>query len=111
MAYAVGMAQARQRPMAAHLVTPRRQVAYRENPQAVEQVARLDAECRAKILEAENIAAPGAGSAAFKPTPDLDEVAAALAVLRINVSQVASDSVFQNGQQQFQLALDDVISP
>ena len=48
---------------------------------------------------------------ALEPVPDLDEIAAALAVLRVHVSQVASNRVFQNRQQEFQLALDNVIPP
>ena len=52
-----------------------------------------------------------APTVALEPVPDLDEVAAALAVLRVHVSQVASNRVFQNRQQEFQLALDNVIPP
>ena len=48
---------------------------------------------------------------AFKPGSDLDEVATALAVFGIGVSQVTSNRVFQDRQQQFQFALDNVISP
>jgi hypothetical protein len=111
MAYAVGMAQARQRPMPPHLVATRRQIADRQNPQAVDQSSRLDAERRAKILEAEDIAATDAGPAAFEPVPDLVEFAAPLAVFRVDVAQVASNGVFEHGQQQLQLALDNVIPP
>lgn len=97
--------------MPAHLVAPRRQIANRQNPQAVEQVTWVDAERCAKILEAENIAAPGACAVAFEPVSDLDEVTPVLAAFRVQISQVASNRVFQNGQQKFQLTLDDVISP
>src|ERR1700678_2344712 len=97
--------------MPAHLIAPRRQIAKRQNPQAVEQITRLDAERRAKILEAENIRAPVGAPAAFEPVLDLDEVAAALAVFRLQVTQVASNRVFQNRQQKFQFALDNVIPP
>ena len=48
---------------------------------------------------------------ALEPVPDLDEVAAALTLFRVDVSQVASNRVFQNGQQEFLLALDRVIAP
>jgi hypothetical protein len=97
--------------MPAHLVTPRRKVVDGQNPQTVEQVTRLDPECRAKIFEAENIAAADAGSGAFEPVPDLDKLAAALAVFCVRVSQVASNRIFQNRQQKFQLTFYDVISP
>jgi hypothetical protein len=97
--------------MSAHLVTPRRQIANRQNPQAREQAKRLNPERQANIFEAENIRAPGSAWSAFEPAPDLDEVAAALPVFRVRMSQVASNRVFQNRQQEFQLALDDVISP
>jgi hypothetical protein len=109
--HASRMSQARKRTMPAHLVTPRRQIANPQNLQSVEQVRRIDAERRAKILEAENIAAAGAGAVAFEPAPDLDEVTSVLAVLSVYVSQVASNRVFQNRQQKFQFALDNVISP
>jgi hypothetical protein len=105
------MAEARQRSMPAHLVAPRRKVVERQNPQAVEQVTWLDPKRGAKIFEAENIAAADAGAGAFEPVPDLDKLAAALAVLRFRVSQVASNRIFQNRQQKFQLAFDYVISP
>ena len=97
--------------MPAHLVTPRRKVVDRQDPQAVEQVTRFDAKRRAKIFEAENIAAADAGAGAFEPIPDLDKLAAALALLGIRVSQVASNRIFQNRQQKFQLTFYDVISP
>jgi len=98
--------------MAAHLVTPRRQIVNRQNPQARKQATRLDAERGAEIVEAEDIRASGyASTAGFEPVPDLDEVAAALPVFRVRVSQVASNRVFQDGQQKFQFTLDNVISP
>jgi hypothetical protein len=97
--------------MPAHLVAPRRQVANRQDTQPVEQVLRIDGERRAKILEAEDIAAMAANAIAFEPVSDLDEVAAVLAILGIHVSQVASNRVFQNGEQKLEFALDDVISP
>jgi hypothetical protein len=97
--------------MPAHLVTSRRQVVDRQNPQAVEQVTGFDAKRGAKIFEAENIAAADAGAGAFEPVPDLDKLAAALAVLRIRVPQVASNRIFQNREQKFQLTFYDVISP
>jgi len=97
--------------MPAHLVAPRRQIADRQNPQAIEQIARLYAERRAKIFEAENIRAPTAEPAAFEPVLDLDEVAATLAVFRVQVAQIASNGVFQDRQQKFQFALDNVIPP
>jgi len=110
---AVCMLQTRQRAMAAHLVTPRRQIGNGDNPQARKQATRLDAKRIAKIVEAENIRASGGGRTVpgFEPVSDLDEGAAALAVFRVHVSQVASNRVFQNGQQEFQFTLDNVISP
>jgi hypothetical protein len=107
------MSQARQRAMAAHLVTPRRQIGNCQNPQARKQLTRLEAKRVAEIVEAENIRAPGAGriAANSKPVSDLGEVAAALAVFRVHVSQVASNRVFQHGQQKFHFALENAISP
>src|SRR5271170_1007159 len=93
--------------MPAHLVPARRQIADGQKAQALEQVARLDAERRAKIVEAENICAPGAG---FEPVSDLDEVAVALPVFRVHAAQVTSNRVFQNSQQEFQFTLDSLIS-
>ena len=97
--------------MAAHLVTARWKIANSQDLQAVEQDPRIDAERRAKVFEAENISASGASHAAFEPGSDLDELAAALSVFRLDVSQVASNRVFEDGQQKFEFALDDVISP
>ena len=99
--------------MAAHLVTPRRQIGNCENPQARKHATRLDTKRGAKIVEAENIRASGGGRTApgFEPVSDLDEVATALAVFRVHVSQVAPNRVFQDGQQEFQFTLDDLISP
>ena len=97
--------------MPAHLVAPRRKVADGQDLQAREQDLRLDAKRRAKIFKAENIDTSGAGPSAFEPVPDLDELTAAFAVFYVRVSQVASNSVFQNCQQKFQLAFDYVISP
>ncbi|MFZ0245046.1 hypothetical protein [Candidatus Binatus sp.] len=99
--------------MAAHLATPRRQLGNGENPQARKQATRLDAKRIAKIVEAENIGASGGGrtAAGFEPVSDLDEGAAALAVFRVHVSQVASNRVLQDGQQEFQFTLDNLISP
>jgi len=112
LTHAARISQARQRSMAAQLVTPRGQIADRQNPQARQQAPRLDAKRRAKIVEAENIRLPGKCTAAgFEPVSDLDEVAAALAVFRVHVSQVASNRVFQNGQQEFEFTLDNLISP
>ncbi len=96
--------------MTAHLIPPRRQIRERQHPQAGQQDPRLDAERSAEIIEAEDIRAPGP-AAGFKPVPDLDEIAAAFAVRGIDVAQVASNRVFEHGQQEFQLAFDDVISP
>ena len=110
IAHAIRISQARQRAMTAHLISPRRQIRERQHPQARQQNPRLDAERSAEIIEAEDIRAPGP-AAGFKPVPDLDEVAAAFAVCGIDVAQVASNRVFEHGQQQFQLAFDDVISP
>ncbi len=108
LAHAVGMAQARQWAMAAHLVTPRWKIAYSQNLQSREQVARLDAQRSAKIFKAENITAAIAG---LEPVSDFDEVAATLAFLAAHVSQVASNRVFQNGKKKLQLAFDNVIAP
>jgi hypothetical protein len=96
--------------MAAHLVTSRRQVADGQDLQACEQVLRLDAERRAKILEAENIGAD-AGPGAFEPVPHFDKLAAPFAASYLRVSQVASNRIFENRQQKFQLTFDYVISP
>jgi hypothetical protein len=99
--------------MAAHLVTPRRQVVNCQNPQALKQATWLDAERGAKIVEAEDIRAPGGSriAAGAEPVSGLDEVAAALTVFRVHVSQVASNRVFQNGQQEFPFTLDNLIAP
>lgn len=97
--------------MPPHLVAPRRQVAKSQNPQPVEQASRLNTQRRAKVVKAENVGAPGARNPALKPAPHLDKIAATLAVFRIRVAQVASNRVFQNRQQKFQLALDHVIAP
>ena len=97
--------------MPAHLVTPRRKIANRQKAQSVEQVTRFDSERRAQILEAENIAGTGASAMALEPVSDLDKITPALAVFRVQVSQIASNRVFQNGQHKLQLALDNVISP
>jgi hypothetical protein len=97
--------------MPAHLVTSRRKVVDRQNPQAVQQVRRFDPKRRAEILEAENISTAGACPGAFEPVPDLDKLASALAVLNLRVPQVASNRIFQNRQQKFQLTFDYVISP
>jgi hypothetical protein len=106
------MSQARQLAMAAHLVTPRRQIVDCQNPQARKQATWLDAKRGAKIVEAEDIRAPDGGRIAAGSEPILgrDEVAAALAVFRVHVSQVASNRVFQNGQQEFQFTLDNLIA-
>ena len=105
------MAEARQRSMSAHLVTPRWKVSDSQDLQAREQDPRIDAKGRAQVFEAENISASGASRAAFEPGSDLDELAAAFTVLRVEVSQVASNRVFEYGQKKFEFALDDVISP
>ena len=97
--------------MPAHLVTPRWKIADSQDLQAVEQDPRIDAERRAKVFEAENISASGASHAAFEPGSYLDELPAVLTVFRVDVSQVASNCVFEDGQQKFQLALEYVISP
>jgi len=97
--------------MSAHLVTPRRQIADRKDPQALEQASRLDSQCRTKIFKTENVCAPDPDPAAFEPVLDLYEVTAPLSVFLVRVSQVTSNCVFQNRQQQFQLALDYMISP
>lgn len=97
--------------MPAHLITPRRKIANRQKVQSVEQVTRFDSERRTQILEAENIAEPGTGVLSIEPISDFDKITPALAVLFVQVSQIASNRVFQNGQHKFQLALDDVISP
>ena len=98
--------------MPAHLVTPRWKIADSQDLQALEEDPRLDAKRLADGFKTEDIAASSANSTAgFEPVPDLDEIATSLAILGIHVSQVASNRVFQNGQQKFQLALDDVISP
>ncbi|MGB8412599.1 MAG: hypothetical protein WCE23_07225 [Candidatus Binatus sp.] len=107
------MSQARQRAMAAHLVTPRRHIVNCQNPQAVEQATWLDTKRGAKIVEAEDIRTPGGGriAAGAEPVSGLDEVAAALTVFRVHISQIASNRVFQNGQQEFPFTLDKVIAP
>ncbi|MGB3549205.1 MAG: hypothetical protein WA993_00840 [Candidatus Binatus sp.] len=99
--------------MAAHLVTPRRQIVNCQDAQALKQATRLDAKRCAKIVEAEDIRAPGGGriAARAEPVPGLDEVAAALTVFRVHISQVASNRIFQNGQQEFPFTLDKVTTP
>ena len=57
------------------------------------------------------ISPASAGPGAFEPVPDLDKLAAPFAAFYLRVSQVASNRVFQNRQQKFQLAFDYVISP
>ena len=49
--------------------------------------------------------------AGLEPVSDLDEVAATLAFLAVHVSQVASNRVFQNGEQKIQLEFDNMIKP
>ena len=49
--------------------------------------------------------------AGLEPVSDLDEVAATLAFLAVHVAQVASNRVFENSEQKFQLAFDNVITP
>ena len=70
---------------------------------------RLDSERLAEILEAED--SRRSHDRAFEPASDLDKLAPALAVFRVNVAQIASDSVLENGHQQLQLAFERVISP
>jgi len=95
--------------MPAHLVAPRREIADRHNPYAREQAMRLDSERLAKILEAED--SRGSRDGAFEPVSDFDKLPLALAVFRVNVAQIASDRVLENGHQQLQLAFERVISP
>ncbi|MGA9474542.1 MAG: hypothetical protein WBV36_18895 [Terriglobales bacterium] len=97
--------------MPAHLVTPRWEISDSQDLQTREQDPRLDAKGLAQVFEAENISASGADHGALEPGSDLDELAAALSVLRVHVSQVTSNRVFEDGQQKFEFALDDVISP
>ena len=94
-------------------MTPRRQIVDCQDAQALKQATWLDAERGAKIVEAEDIRAPGEGriAARAEPVSGLDEVAAALTVFRIHISQVASNRVFQNGQQEFPFTLDNLIAP
>ena len=94
--------------MPTHLVAPRREIADRHNPYAREQAMRLDSERIAKILEAEDSRRSRDG--ALKPVSDLDKFSPALAVFRVNVAQIASDCVLENGHQQLQLAFERVIS-
>ena len=70
---------------------------------------RLDSERLAKILEAED--SRGSRDGAFKPVSYFDKLPPALAVFRVHVAQIASDRVLENGHQEFQLALERVISP
>jgi len=97
--------------MPSHLVTPRRKVADSQDLQAREQDLRLDAERRAKIIEAENITGAGAGPDSFEPTPDFDKLAAPFSAFYLRVSQVASNRIFENRQQKFQLTFNYVVSP
>ena len=49
--------------------------------------------------------------AAFEPACDFDEFLTPLTIRPVCIEQVASNCVFQDGQQKFQLALEYVISP
>src|ERR1700688_41631 len=70
---------------------------------------RLDSERLAEILEAED--SRRSRDRAFEPASDFDKLAPALAVFRVHVAQIASDSVLENGHHQLQLAFERVISP
>jgi len=72
---------------------------------------RLEAERLAKILEAENPrGSRHRALPAFKPVFNFKEIPPSLALLRIYISQVASNCVLKDGHQQLQLAFEGIVS-
>ena len=91
--------------MPAHLVAARREIADRHKPEAREEAMRLEAERVAKTLEAEE--ARGAGAVlASEPVCDLDKFSAVLALVGLDVAQVASNGVLEDRHQQLHLAFE-----
>lgn len=69
---------------------------------------RLDSKRLAKIHEAEDSLA--SRDRAFEPVSNLDKLPPALSVLRVYISQVASNRVFKDGHQELKFTFQGVIS-
>jgi hypothetical protein len=96
--------------MPANLVTPRWEIANRHNSEPREQATRLEAERITEILEGED--ARGARTLlALEPVADLDEFPPMLTLVGLDIAQVASNRVLEDGHQQLHLAFERVIPP